>query len=234
MRISDILFIFELNVTKIFRVIQLIGYILGAFFLVCTSLFFYINYKNKTEVEEVFLKIIKGAEYYDVAGLDEVPLISLKDKKNGIEIDLKRVDRKGSYLFHTDDVSIWRSMPEFFRDVELGAQDIYCVQGRVRKKRSDNSFEKYEDKFFVMYDNVIFSRSLDSYVSENPLFVHVHKQPKIDQENSIREYLEYKWESNTENISSNSALFNGNCHDTFRGWISSRESFSKKWSSTYR
>lgn len=208
------------------QVVRWTAYILGAFFLVIGSVLFYLNYKNKTEVEDVFLKIVQGAEYYDVAGLDEVPLISLKDKKNGSEKELNGVHRKGAYLFHNSDVSIWQSKPEFFRDVELGAQDIYCVQGRVRKKRSDNSFEKYEDKFFLMYDNVVFARSLDSYVSEYPRFVHVHKEPK----NSILEEMEYKWESSTLDVSSNSALFNGNCHDTFRGWISSRKKLNKFWS----
>jgi hypothetical protein len=230
MKISEVaelvFYVLDFIFKKIARIIRWTGYILGAVFLIVASLLFYLNYKNKTEVEDVFLKIVQGAGYYDVAGLDAVPLISLKDKKTGSARDLKRVDRKGAYLFHTSDVSIWRSMPEFFRDVELGAQDIYCVQGRVRKKRSDNSFEKYEDKFFLMYDNVVFARSLDSYVSEYPLFVHVHKEPK----NSDLELWGYRWESSTLDVSSNSALFNGNCHDTFRGWISGRVKFNKLWS----
>jgi len=105
-------------------------------------------------------------------------------------------------------VFLWRAMPKFFPDVEFGAHKIRCVQGRVRKKPSNISFDKFEDKFLVTYTNSVPEESDEAFKARLGLLSENEK----NREKRVRG-LKNEW------IKSHSVLFNGNCVETFQGWV---------------
>lgn len=166
---------------------------------------------------------MKKTEFHDVVGVKRYRLISsihnetgrdsFSEEKVGIPLVLHAHWRSKNRVF------IWQDMPQFFRDIELGAMDIYCVQGRVRKRNLDKSFEKFEDKFFLIYDNYIPEESTDAFSARSNLM----NEKEMGKE-------QRQWEISTRHVSSNSAIFSGNCHDTFRRWIAQRTDSSNIWS----
>ena len=173
----------------------------------------YNRWENESAREKVFLKLINAGIYDEkIVGMKVFELYSFvnlvkdKDAKGGIpEVpEYAIIQADGKQI-----VSLWRAMPKFFSDVEFGVHEIRCVQARVRKKNTDMSFDKFEDKFLVMYTNSVPEESDEAFKAR----LGILDENEKNREERVRGLK-------NEHIKSHSALFSGNCIDTFRGWVS--------------
>jgi len=185
--------------------------------MIVLSFNLYDQWKIKTAREEIFLELVKSSGHDEkIIGIKSFKLSSVinivdsKNTKGSIpEVPensiIQRDGKKIAYL--------WRAMPKFFPDVERWSHPSRCVQGRVRKKLSDMSFEKFEDKFFVMYTNSVPTESAEASKARLEFIFYENEKKKEEWEKGL----------SVEKIDSHSALFSGNCIDTFQGWISGEE-----------
>jgi hypothetical protein len=173
----------------------------------------YSRWEEKNRSEVTFSKLVNADDYSEkIIGIKtfELSLVANLVESN----DVKRyipVFSHDAIFFDGNKkrVFLWRAMPKFFPDVEFGAHKIRCVQGRVRKKISNISFDKFEDKFFVMYDNAVLKESDKALKARLKLFLDENQKKREEQVGRL----------SNERVESHSVLFSGNCVETFQGWV---------------
>jgi hypothetical protein len=163
--------------------------------------------------KKIFEDLIKYEKYDEkIIGMKEFELytsIKLVNEESDSGGFIPYVS-KNKIFFEGEERYEWinKALPYFFIDVEWYVSKAYCVQGRVRKKNPDSSYGKFEDKFFVVYENRVNEESKDAFDSRLDLLKDKEKEKRE------REKIQFP-----ELVESHSSLITGNCPRSFQGWI---------------